>query len=154
MFDDTVDLGTVGGSQTNFTDATAQPNTTYSYRVVANDVGGSSSPGSPTLVLTLPNGPTGLSVTSASSSEVDLQWNALPGVDSYTVERSDDQGSSWAPCPGASNGGPGTSSETLNIYLRNIRRVGLNAGAAHYTQNFFNRGLAPGRILARCRVVN
>jgi hypothetical protein len=39
--------------------------------------------------------PTNLTATAASSSEIDLNWNAAAGATSYTVQRSPD-GSSWA----------------------------------------------------------
>jgi fibronectin type 3 domain-containing protein len=64
--------------------------TSYSFEVVATNGFGPSNPSSPASAMTDPTPPTGLKATAASSSEIDLTWNAPTGASSYDVFRSTD----------------------------------------------------------------
>ena len=63
-------------------------NTTYYFRVLAYNAGGDSSPaiGSATSP-DFPNAPSGLTVTSLSTSQIDLSWDGDPAASSYKVFR-------------------------------------------------------------------
>ena len=83
---------------TSYSDATAQPATTYSYTAYAYDAAGNISPASNTAAVTTPaqadtqppSVPGGLTGTAVSASRVDLAWSAATdnvGVAGYTVYR-------------------------------------------------------------------
>jgi fibronectin type 3 domain-containing protein len=82
VFRDGVQLVEQAG--TSYTDATATPNTTYSYTVVALDAAGNASaPSAPATVSTSgapdgtpPSQPANLTATAPSSSQVNLSWTA------------------------------------------------------------------------------
>ena len=96
VFRDGVQLVEQAG--TSYTDATATPNTTYSYTVVAVDAAGNTSaPSAPATVSTTgapdgtpPSQPGNLTATAPSSSQVNLSWSASTdnvGVIGYNVYR-------------------------------------------------------------------
>jgi fibronectin type 3 domain-containing protein len=69
-------------------DTGLRPATTYFY-VVEATAGSVTSPMSPEAsATTLLGTPTGVTANTASVSEIDLTWNAIPGANSYVVERS------------------------------------------------------------------
>ena len=87
---------------TSFTDATASPDTSYSYTVVAVDAAGNVSPASAAATVsttgapdgTPPSQPGNLTATAASSSQVNLTWTASTdnvGVTGYHVYRNGTQ---------------------------------------------------------------
>jgi hypothetical protein len=45
--------------------------------------------------ITVPQGPTGLTATAVSSSQINLAWNAVAGAMAYEIERSPDGSSHW-----------------------------------------------------------
>lgn len=83
----------IGSTKTTaFTDATVAPGTAYQYAVRAHDTAGNvtsfSSSVTATTACAVPAAPSGLVVTSTSSSAVSLQWNAPPPTGctvTYTV---------------------------------------------------------------------
>jgi len=80
----------VAGASTGATDSTASASTSYSYTVTAVDTAGSVSGASNAASVTTPacvdttppTVPTGLTVTSASCSQINLSWNASTDPDS------------------------------------------------------------------------
>jgi chitodextrinase len=88
-------IGTVNGSTLSYADKTVASVTTYTYTVDAYDAAGNHSPqSSPASITTAdwtpPSVPTGLSAVAASSSEIDLSWQASTddvSVAGYNVYR-------------------------------------------------------------------
>lgn len=77
---------------TSYADASVAASTTYSYTVSAVDAAGNRSAESAAATVTTPAGtglqpPTGLTVTTVSSTELDLSWNAASGATGYDIER-------------------------------------------------------------------
>jgi predicted phage tail protein len=98
-------VSNTGNTSTTYSDTSLLSNTTYTYRVSAINSVGTSSPSNiasaTTAVQTCaPQSPTGLTVSSTSSSTITLNWNA-PGNDGgspiigYKIERSTN-GGSWS----------------------------------------------------------
>jgi fibronectin type 3 domain-containing protein len=84
---------TVGSpTTTSFSDTGLSPATTYFYVVQAANASGSSAPSAQASGLTMPAAPTGVAATPASTSQVNLTWNAVTGAASYTVQRSTTSG--------------------------------------------------------------
>ena len=86
------------GNVLTYTDASVAPATTYSYTVTAYDPTGNASQQSTAAVITTPSSldtiaptvPTGLSATAASTTQINLSWNASSdavGVTGYKVYR-------------------------------------------------------------------
>src|SRR5882724_10619202 len=84
-------VGTVAGTTFNNTGLTAA--TTYRYQVIALDAANNLSPASNIVTATTqtpPTTPTGVTVTAASATEIDLAWSASMsgvGMAGYVVER-------------------------------------------------------------------
>ena len=86
-------------ASTSLNDAGLTASTTYVYRVIGTNAGGESAPSSTataTTLVTPPAVPTGLSASAASSTQINLTWQASAGATGYRVERSTDGGASWA----------------------------------------------------------
>ena len=67
--------------------------TTYWYRVIATDTFGTRSEYSDPVAVTIrPNAVTGLTAKSASSSSIDLKWDAVNGASGYNIYRSESAG--------------------------------------------------------------
>ncbi|MDE1812870.1 MAG: fibronectin type III domain-containing protein, partial [Thaumarchaeota archaeon] len=100
-------VANTGSSSTTYSDTGLTPSTSYTYRVSAINSVGNSSPSntasattSSGTVATVPQPPTGLTATVASSSEIDLSWtapanNGGSAITGYKVERSPD-GTNWS----------------------------------------------------------
>ncbi|HEU5488488.1 MAG TPA: fibronectin type III domain-containing protein [Candidatus Nitrosotalea sp.] len=101
-------VANTGSSSTAYSDTGLTPSTAYTYRVSAINSVGNSSPSntasattSSGTVATVPQPPTGLTATVASSSEIDLSWtapanNGGAAITGYMIERSQDAGSTWS----------------------------------------------------------
>jgi fibronectin type 3 domain-containing protein len=76
----------------SFADTGLRPASTYYYVIQAIAGTVSSSLSSEVSATTLLGTPTGVTATAVSASEIDLSWNAVPGANGYTVERSTTQG--------------------------------------------------------------
>jgi len=80
-----------GADATSFSDGSAAPSTTYSYRVRARNVGGPSDYSNVATTTTPqapPAAPTGLLATAASSSQVDLAWtDNATSEEQFEIER-------------------------------------------------------------------
>jgi|SRR5690242_613028 YVTN family beta-propeller protein len=94
------------GNITSYNDGTVTNGQTYFYKVTAvNSIGESSqsneASATPTMPITSPQPPTGLTATSASTSQINLSWitptnNGGSAIIGYMIERSTDNGSSWS----------------------------------------------------------
>ena len=82
----------LSGTAATFSDTALTANTEYWFQAIITEPGGSTTT-DPVSVFTLPLAPTGVSVTSATPTEVDLAWSN-PGSSStvFQIERSDDNG--------------------------------------------------------------
>jgi fibronectin type 3 domain-containing protein len=85
-------LGSVGSNVTTYTNGSAQPATTYQYRVVAVTASGATSPPSNVVTVTtpaVPATPQNLTATAVSSTRVDLAWQDVSTDEThFKVERS------------------------------------------------------------------
>jgi len=82
---------------TSYQDTGLAPGTFYTYQVSAYNAGGSSPwsyRDSATTIMVPPAVPTGLTVTTVSSQEIDLTWNDVPGETNFRIQRSPD-GVNW-----------------------------------------------------------
>ncbi|MBI2825503.1 MAG: hypothetical protein HYX69_12540 [Planctomycetia bacterium] len=83
-------VGSVGKNVPMFVNGGLAANTKYFYRVVTIDAGGDSATSAVASAATRLPAVTGLAFTSKTSTQLTIQWNALAGATSYTVERSTD----------------------------------------------------------------
>ena len=98
-------LGSVGSNVTTYTNGSAQPATTYQYRVVAVTASGAASPPSNVVTVTTPSvpaSPANLTATAVSSTRINLAWQDLSNDEThFKVERSTNGNSfstlSWPP---------------------------------------------------------
>ena len=95
------------------------PNTTYYFQVLASNAAGDSPASSEVSATTPPAVPTGLTATTASSSQVNLTWNASSGATSYAVQQSPNGTDSFVPV------GSAVAGTSLNV-------TGLTAGTTYY----------------------
>jgi hypothetical protein len=63
------------------------PGGSYDYRVMASNVGGTSSPSPIATVMTVPGPPGALTAAANGTGEIDLSWGAATGATSYDVQR-------------------------------------------------------------------
>jgi fibronectin type 3 domain-containing protein len=75
-------------STASYTDTSLSSNTRYYYKVSAYGSGGESALSAFTSALTVPDAPTGLSVSALSSSSIQITWDAITGTSYYKVYRS------------------------------------------------------------------
>src|SRR5207302_1641268 len=68
-------VSNTGSTSTTYSDSGLNPSTAYTYRVSAINSVGTSSP-SNTASTTIPQPPTGLTATAASTSQINLSWTA------------------------------------------------------------------------------
>jgi fibronectin type 3 domain-containing protein len=80
-------IAQVGANVTTFTDGGRSPNTQYTYRVTAFNLGGSSNPSNTATGLTLPAAPTNLSAQALADGTVQLNWSHVGGSDGFRIER-------------------------------------------------------------------
>ena len=92
--DSFVEVGSIGGSSTTYTDQNLTPNKKYYYKVRALNNGGSSAFSNVAEATTLPEIPkaaTGLTSTAVSSSQIDLKWTDNSDNETgFDLERSSD----------------------------------------------------------------
>lgn len=88
------EIAIVGANVSSYSDTTAQPNTTYSYRVRARNAQGFSNysntatVNTPPIVTAPPSAPTNLQATAVSSSRVDLSWqDTSDNEGAFDIER-------------------------------------------------------------------
>src|SRR6185436_2886465 len=85
--------GTTGA--TTFDDTGLTAATTYTYRVVATNAGGESSPSATSSATTLvapPSTPTGVTAGTVSATQIAVSWQSSSGATGYRVERSPNGG--------------------------------------------------------------
>jgi len=96
-----------GSTGTTYSDAGLSPSTTYTYRISAINSVGTSTPSNivssktQSIPITVPQPPTGLTATAASTSQVNLSWtapsdNGGSAITGYQIERSSDSGTTWS----------------------------------------------------------
>ena len=93
--------GLTTANTNTYQNTTLGADTNYKYRVVSIDTTGSSTPGAVASATTYLAPPTGLALSVASATEIDLSWNAVADATSYKIERSPDN-TAWtalAPSP-------------------------------------------------------
>ena len=90
-----VDVATdLDADQTTYFDSTAVEGTTYQYRIIAVNAGGSSEASNIALITTMPAAPTNLAGTASSASTIALSWtDNSSGETAVTVQRFD--GENW-----------------------------------------------------------
>ncbi|MGI0088647.1 MAG: fibronectin type III domain-containing protein [Nitrosotalea sp.] len=90
------------GNTTSFSDTGLAPSTAYNYTVFAKNSVGASKPSNTAsaTTFTVPQPPTGLTATAASSSQINLSWTASnnggSAITGYMIERSNDTGATWS----------------------------------------------------------
>jgi hypothetical protein len=117
-------VGTTGANVTTFSDTGLTAGTTYSYRVLATNSGGDSSPSNVATTTTSGSGPppapTGLTATAVSTSQIDLSWTDGSGETGYQVQRSPDGTTGW------------TQVGTTGANVTTFSDTGLAAGTTYY----------------------
>jgi fibronectin type 3 domain-containing protein len=128
-----VDIDTVSGNITAYTDTTVAPTTAYDYRVEACNAAGCASPSNRSSTVTTPPAPpaapSGLSATAASVSLVNLAWTDNSATeDSVRIERQVNGGGfARIAAPGANTTAYGDNTVTAdNVY--GYRVQACNAG--------------------------
>jgi len=117
-----INLDTVGGGTTTWTQSSTLSNTEYTYRLVAINAYGSSTSAQFTQY-SKPLAPANISGTATSGTEIDISWNAVPNPNShsntvYNLQRSLDQ-TTWTTV---------SSGQTGITYTD----TGLSQGTAYY----------------------
>jgi fibronectin type 3 domain-containing protein len=90
-----VQVGTAGANVKTFSDTGLSSGTTYSYRVFATNVGGSSPPSNTVTAKTRLDAPGGFTATAVSSTQINLAWSDVNGETGYRIDRSTNGGSTW-----------------------------------------------------------
>lgn len=86
-------VGSTATDVTTFVDTSVTTNTWYQYRIRANNLGGASAASAAVVTFvpgSVPNTPTGLTITAVQANRVDLQWNDVANETTYRVQRSTD----------------------------------------------------------------
>ncbi|MDB5294023.1 MAG: repeat-containing protein, partial [Phycisphaerales bacterium] len=89
-------VGTADAEDTSFADTTVSPATAYAYRVRATNAGGQSLASQAASGSTRTLAPTSVAATSVAAAHIGLSWAAVTGATGYRVERSADEGETWA----------------------------------------------------------
>jgi len=120
-------VSTLGAGATSYSDTSVLETTTYTYRVLAFNSGGDSSPSNEVQVttpeLTIPAAPSGLQATALSASVVRLAWTDNAYNESgVKIERKTGSGGSWGPLATAAADAvtydDGTVAESTTYYYR------------------------------------
>jgi chitodextrinase len=128
-------------TNTGFSDTSVSPNTTYSYQVIAYDAAGNNSGPSNTATVTTPqepdtqppSAPTNLTATAASSTQINLSWNASTdnvSIAGYEVYRG---GSKIVAVTTTSYGDTGLNPSTTYSYYVKAKDAAGNTSAASNT---------------------
>lgn len=151
-----VQIGATAAGVTNFTDTNLTANTTYSYEIVAFNVGGSSPASDPVSGTTNPNppaAPTQLSVSAATQTSLKLTWvDNSTNETGFVIERSDDDGATFGAIKTV--GANGTNSATYTddndgnfltsgkTYYYRVKAINAG-GSSAYTNVASGRTLPP-----------
>ncbi|HEX8912830.1 MAG TPA: fibronectin type III domain-containing protein, partial [Humisphaera sp.] len=132
-----VSLPDAAANATSYTDATAAEGTTYSYRVRAVNAYASSAYADAATATTVPNAPTGLVVTTAGTTAINLSWtDNSAGETGFVVERSADGGETWQSA-GTPAAGVTTLADTgltaATAYTYRVRAVNAGGASANTT---------------------
>ena len=103
-----------------FTDTGLATDTTYFYRVTATDASGASAPSNVVSVLTAPAAPINLTATPTSASQVNLNWNNVPGETGFIIQQSADGVTGW------------TQIATVPAGITTFKASGLSAATKYY----------------------
>ncbi len=122
----------IGGGVKVYSDNAVTAATTYFYRVRATNSYGNSAYSSETSVTTLinpPVAPTGLTATTASSSQINLSWTDVANETGYKIERKTGVGGAYSQVATVGAGVVTYSSTSLAAYTTYFYRVrAINAG--------------------------
>ncbi len=126
------------GSPLNFdavgyTDTTASPGTSYTYRVISSgDTGDSLGLASRGTALTIPAAPANASAVASSDTTVGLTWDSSHGATSYTVERKATGDASWTLLSAnvASNRYSDTTAHEATGYTYRVTAIDATGGNA------------------------
>ncbi len=116
-------IATVGANVTTYNDTGLTASTIYFYRVRATNAGGDSSyspEASATTLAAVPPTPTGLTASTASTTQINLSWTDVSGETGYKVERKTGSGGTYAQI--------GTTAANVTTY----NDTGLTAGTIYY----------------------
>ena len=90
-------ITTVGANTTSYSNTGLSPDTTYYYRVRANNASGDSGYTNEANATTTPNAPTGLSATAAAGPQANLSWtDASASETGYKIEKKVGAGGTWS----------------------------------------------------------
>jgi len=154
-----------GSVSTTYSDTGLAASTSYTYRVSAINGIGTSSPSNTSsattgTVATAPQPPTGLAANTVSSSQINLSWtapsnNGGSAVTGYEIERSQDNGSTWAVVT-SNTGSTGTTysdtglvaSTTYTYRVSAINSVGTSSpsNTASATTNAASSGIVLNNV--------
>jgi len=84
----TTPVGTLTTNTTSYTDTSPTANTTYYYKVAANNTNGTGDQSTYVSIVTMLAIPTGLTTMPGSSTSITLSWNAVTGATEYYIYRS------------------------------------------------------------------
>ena len=80
-------VATLGSSANSYPDILVDGGTAYDYKVIAVGAGGSSADSNILSTVTIPDAVTTLGVNSASTSQINLNWTAVTGAETYAIYR-------------------------------------------------------------------
>jgi hypothetical protein len=118
------DITTLGANVTSYSNTGLSANTTYYYVVRASNSGGASANSTQDSATTLPNAPgapTGLSATTVSATQINLNW-----VDNSSNE------TGFVVASSTTSGGPYTAVATLGANVTAYSNTGLSANTTYY----------------------